>query len=545
MTSAQEAQIYTVSKPKSELLLKAINILVFAGDDLENNFGEISDFISKKSQIQTSEVYVVLLGDVKELPVDLVQSTFGDLARLDLPVEILFYDDGKGRPPKNLPPATIYHLAELRLVSIQSFDLEGNLKSYARAADGKLEILFLFPGAMFPVNMGAHRRALNMLAALVEHGFNVTIAYTGASARIRQEAAPFLRLLAKQIEPFSNKQNPLLKVVVEAKKALRMFVNRLRGIRSISAESFIDRARLRNNKHLRKALAQLDANNFDAIFVNYAWMLPSVERKTIYRPLIICDTHDVQYFRTLSMKGDGKALTASIRRSKNREISLLRRADYVLAISERDGDLLRRDIPVEKVLVAPSSYRYCFMEVRKPRASSPMVFGFLGRDMPANVVALELVLNEWWPAISRYSPASKIVVAGSVCSAPGIRKIAFLNDSIELVGSVRTVTGFFEGIDVLLSPVLVAGGMNFKNAEAIVAGVTLITNRLGAEAIGDGDLHIANSAQDVIELLKNIELDPEAELQHRARSQDVLMRKFTPNPAVEMLAALISQRKST
>lgn len=511
MSPTKTVNIYVSSEPKSDQLLKSIAILVFDAVDLENRTSEINEFIRRKSQIQTARIFVAVLGTTQKLPADLIETSVSELARLDLGVDVLVYDDGVS-PLKSLPTSFIYHLAELRLVSASSFDLEGNTRPYARDAGGSHNALFLFPGTIYPVNMGAHRRALNMLAALVDHGFNITIVYTGPGRKKRLEAAPFLSLLATGLEPFSNKQNPTVRMTVRTRKALNNLACKLRGRKPDAAESFFDRARLRNNKHLKRALSKLDVNRFDALIVNYAWMLPGVLSQKIDGPLVICDTHDVQYFRALSMKGDGTASTASMRRSKTMELALLNRADYVLAISERDGDLLRADLPAEKVLTAPSSYRYCFLEAKKPRPSRPMVFGFLGHNMPANVVALELVLNEWWPVISKYSPASRIVVAGSVCSAPSIRKIAFLNETIELAGYVKTVVGFFEGIDVLLSPVLVAGGMNFKNAEAIVAGVSLITNPLGAEALGDDNLHVADSPRDVIEHLKEIELEPEAEL---------------------------------
>jgi len=219
--------------------------------------------------------------------------------------------------------------------------------------------------------------------------------------------------------------------------------------------------------------------------------------------------------------------------------------DYVLAISERDADQLRQVVPEEKVLLAPSSFAYCFEPVRARPIYAPLRFGFIGHRMPANVSALATVLDEWWPRIREFSPESRLHIAGSVCDDPYCRERTFLDDSVVLLGFVPGLPSFYRGIDVLLSPVTVSGGVNFKNVEAIAAGVSVLTNRRGAEALRPTrPSALAETPDEVVALLEAMECDPEGTIEDRRRMQKEVLTFFRPDEAFDTIRASIEAART-
>ncbi|NKN35687.1 glycosyltransferase family 4 protein [Agrobacterium sp. a22-2] len=538
MSESEGYQVFSVLDANEINTFKKVAILVFRAADLERNARQASDFLREKQAMTGLRLIVIVLGHVTAALDGMVELPAATLADYDVPTELLVYQGDGKKPDEGLPTGLLFSIIECDLRSVSQFNFEGDVWPYQRAKKEGKTILFLFPGSIFPVSMGSHRRAIGMLAALVDHGLDVTVMFTGPTYAKRLVAAQALSLFAVDSTNFSNGQDKWRRIVLEIKKSIARLMVKLSSQKTPVAESFVDRAFIRNSGALRRCIERLGLERFDGIYVNYAWMLPAVLAAKPKGKLLVCDTHDVQFFRALSLveHGGGSAQSLSLDSSKKEELRLLGASDFVLAISERDAALLKSELPPEKVLVGPSSYRYCYMGVRRRPELRPFTFGFLGHNMPANVIALEHVLKEWWPTVSRLSPASKFIVAGSVCSAPSIRKLAFLNDTVELAGFVKTLAGYFGKIDVLLSPVFVAGGMNFKNAEAIVAGVSLITNRQGAETLGDvGDLHVADNEQELVECLRSIELNADEEYDRRNASQKKLMQTFAPDHAVQAI----------
>ena len=263
---------------------------------------------------------------------------------------------------------------------------------------------------------------------------------------------------------------------------------------------------------------------------------------------LICDSHDVQYQRTATVLEEQKGSARewrSLKRQRRAEIGYLKKADLVLAISERDAEMLKGDLGPKKVLTAPSGFRYSFRPVRCSPVGRPLRFGFFGNNMEANELALQHALDHWWGKVAAYSPESRLYVAGSVCSANSIKSRVFLNESVELLGFVKSISDFFEKIDVLLSPVIVSGGLNFKNAEAVAAGVQLFTNALGAETLQPLiGLSVVDDGDDLVAQLIDMERRPATYLDQRQRLQECLLSTFAPDPALREISEGLKRVRS-
>lgn len=486
---------------------------------------------------------VVLIGEHRGAPESMEAAEATALPEGAFPVDVYVLAGDIDSDDPGLPSALILALGELSLRKVSAVTLDGVERPYRRTGSGGPKLLYLFPGSIHPVTMGAHRRAATMLVSLLRHGFTIEVLYTGPNAKARRAASAFLSLVAVQATPFSNRRDRLATAFVALRKWLRMLSARLGGNSGAAVETFIERARLRNNKSLRTKLNHIGIDRFDVVMINYAWMAPAVLATRPQQPMLICDTHDVQYYRDASQPEPVRAFLFPTEKEKRVEIELLRRMDKVLAISQRDAELLSNDLGADRVCAAPPSFAYCYRPVRTASPNVPLRFGFIGHRMKANVDALAIVLDDWWPAIRRWSPESTLHVAGSVCADTEFRRRSFLDSSVRALGFVDSIVDFYAMIDVALSPVVVAGGMNFKNAEALTAGVAVITNRLGAETLQPLRLSsIAESADDVIAVLRRMETDPEGDRVMRAALQAEALRAFCTDDAMTEIVRSLGGR---
>ena len=548
-----EATDYRVFRPRragpaSVRTVRRLRIFVFRAEILKRWQAAIDAFLERLVGRGGVAVRVVVLGDAAPPPSCDEKAGVGGLYDTAAPTEIHVHRSQTGGTDPGLPAALLLQLADLDLHGAFCFTLTGESWPYVRRPNGGARLLFLFPGTIYPVSMGAHRRAVTMLAAFAERGIDVVALHTGPNRRASERARPLLRLFATDVVAYDNRRNWWANTRVRAYRRLYDVARLVARQRRSLPETFRERAPLRRNTALRRALRDLDPDSFEGILVNYAWMADAVLEAATTRPLLVCDTHDVQYYRAQS----GQEWSWLDRRffppgaDRRAEMERLARMDYVLCISERDAEHLRDALGADKALTAVSSFAYCYEPIRRRPAYAPLRFGFIGHRMPANARALALVLDAWWPRVRRHSPESELHIAGSICDDPDCRERVFLDDSVRPLGFVANLRGFFRDIDVLLSPVEVAGGINYKNVEALAAGVTVVTNSLGAEALRPLRLtHVVDQPDRLLEALEAIELDPDGEAAERERLQREVFALFHPDAAVGRVAEALASRPAS
>lgn len=188
--------------------------------------------------------------------------------------------------------------------------------------------------------------------------------------------------------------------------------------------------------------------------------------------LTVLDSHDIMSSRSVSFLTFG--MEPSIGFPCEVEAALLRRFDFVLAISESDRDWLRRFVPRQAVVLLP------FLPVDEaglpePRGRGPTdLLLFAGSNAPANAAALRWFSDYAWPYLR---DEMRLAVFGGVgASAPD-------DPHVEVRGVVESVDEIYEDYAVVLNPVFVGGGLKIKSLEAIAAGLPLVASREGLRGL--------------------------------------------------------------
>jgi len=133
-----------------------------------------------------------------------------------------------------------------------------------------------------------------------------------------------------------------------------------------------------------------------------------------------------------------------------------------------------------------------------------------GMTWPANRTCALYLIKNIFPLIQSHYPSAKLRIAGG----PIIGELASVDNinGVEICGFVENIRDWLAECDVYVMPMLEGSGIKTKLTEAMAAGLTVVTNSLGAEAlpeearqgviITDGEENIANA---VVYLLNNPE----------------------------------------
>lgn len=368
------------------------------------------------------------------------------------------------------------------------------------------ETILVFPGPVLPLNMGSHQRAFNMLCALAYSGCYVDVIITGnklsRSARLLQTVCP-------NVYTYKNNKRKMPKYL-RFRRYLEKIWREKQGVRGSVPETFCDRLSNKATFSLQKTLSRLVVENktYKNLIVSYAWMAKCTQiipKERLADLKLICDTHDVQYIRNKSADKYQLRFMPFSSFDKWVEKETLRKFDKILAISDSDCSELSKEFGGD-VLKAGSAFEY--MAPVQADFKSGFNFGFIGGGMQANVIALEYILDKWWPLVRNYSPSSKLYIAGTVGKADEIIERTAFDESVVTLGFVDDVLDFYKRIHISLNPVLVQGGLNFKSVEAVMAGKLLITNELGAECLGASNIAtVCSGGNALINELQIIEAD--------------------------------------
>jgi len=390
----------------------------------------------------------------------------------------------------------------------------------------------VFPGPIIPLSLGSHQRAFNLLSYLNKQHIYTDILITGNQKEF-ERYKKILKAIAPNVYTYKN-TNRKFPLKTRLRKKSEIIFRKLLGYKDKTQDLFSERDFKKPTVSCRITLARLvNENKYKNIIINYAWLIKSLNNiKNFNNIKLICDTHDVQFIRNETQNKKTRRFFVNEDREKELEIRNLKKMDKIIAISDADYLYFQSTEVKDKVILGPTGFDYSFLTVKKRNPKVALSFGFIGTGMLANIESLKYILKNWWRDIKIFSPNSKFYIAGSICNQEEIIDAVFLDNSIELLGFVPSTKEFYRSVDVLLNPVIIAGGLNFKNIEPLIAGKHLITNELGAKSLKNiNGLSIFNSSDSIIKFLTIIELDIEYDFQLRRKLQKAAQSVFSEKKA--------------
>jgi hypothetical protein len=399
------------------------------------------------------------------------------------------------------------------------------------APTGQDRVLLIFPGSVFPINLGSHQRVFNIIYNLRKNHIFVDLLITLPKNADIEKYKLALRGFCSNVYFYKNKTKKYTKFTL-LKRAIDKYVLKLLSKKSILPDLFSERCFSKPTESCKRWVNSLYlANRYKNIIVSYAWMLPSIEyiKVDIDNFKLFCDTHDAQFIRNTYIADKKQRFFYLSKQEKKLEVKLLNSCDVVVAISESDKEYFKAELSNKvKVIKSSPGFEYALMPIRQRPPGRAINFGFIGGKMSANVDSLHFILDNWWPVIKKYSPNSRLYIAGSVSNDSTLLPKIFYDEAIVKMGFVKNIDDFYKNIDVALNPVIIQGGLNFKSVEAVFAGKHLFTNQLGQACLGKTFISfIINNENDIMMFFQTFEFDLKADKERRIFAQNQAKKFFS------------------
>ena len=193
------------------------------------------------------------------------------------------------------------------------------------------------------------------------------------------------------------------------------------------------------------------------------------------------------------------------------EIESIKKFDLTMTCSDRDADILKKDVPDASCVTIPWA-------VRKPekywlpgdREVRNLVFvGSMAWE--PNRDAVLWFAKEIFPMVRKCPVRTKLLIAGSGM----VKEIAGLDNQEDIIvkGFVPDISETLLEADVFIAPVRFGSGVNVKVLEAMAYGLPVITTPKGAEGIKAKDLvhfMVAETREEFALAVQHLLQNPEA-----------------------------------
>lgn len=163
--------------------------------------------------------------------------------------------------------------------------------------------------------------------------------------------------------------------------------------------------------------------------------------------------------------------------TREEERAYLLRGDVIVAIQDREAEMLRQLVPERDVITVGIDYGVA--EPFRPDGIPPNVITIVGSDNPKNVHGLRSFLSDCWPQIKSAYPSALLNIVGRVGA------LCKVDDSaVNYFPAVNNLTEIYKLSRVIINPCVAGTGLKIKSVEALAHARPLVAWPRGVEGLG-------------------------------------------------------------
>jgi len=187
--------------------------------------------------------------------------------------------------------------------------------------------------------------------------------------------------------------------------------------------------------------------------------------------------------------------TLEAARMSRYERQTLARFQHIIAVSENDREQMLKMCPSASITVNPTGVDTQKFPVAPASSATPPRIVFTGSmDWEPNIDAVEFFCAQIWPRILADFPDAVFQIVGRNPFAK-VQRLA--SKSVQVTGTVPSVTDYLRDATVVIVPLRIGGGTRLKIYEAMAMGKALVSTTIGAEGLtfqNGRDLMLADDA---------------------------------------------------
>jgi glycosyltransferase involved in cell wall biosynthesis len=259
----------------------------------------------------------------------------------------------------------------------------------------------------------------------------------------------------------------------------------------------------------------LQKNKFDVILLESLFTTPYLNTIRAHcKSKVILRSHNLEHiiWERLAKETSNPAKKVYLKLLSNQlksyEIAVLKNIDGVAAISKDDELKYNNFDNAPKSITIPFGINLKNYNYESINKESKLTFFHLGAmDWKPNLEAVGWLLKDVWPKIVEKIPNAELHLAGKNMPKWLIDK---KDKNVFNHGNVESAKEFMKKYDVMIVPILSAGGIRVKIIEGMALGKTIVSTKMGAEGLNynnNQNILIANNPEEFtnvsIELSKN------------------------------------------
>lgn len=273
--------------------------------------------------------------------------------------------------------------------------------------------------------------------------------------------------------------------------------------------------RFDNHLFRTRLIEILQESTFDIIHLESIFCAPYLPViRQFSKAKIVLRAHNIEFEiweqlasqETNVLKSKYLQLLAS--RLKTFEISVFRKVDAIIPITQQDADTITQLGVSTEVLVVPIGIRLEAIAIQPLHTNALKMYHVGAMDWQPNKEGIAWFINEIWPKISTELPTVRCWLAGRNMPDFLLQKS---EERLIISGEISSVSAFIADKNIAVVPLLSGSGMRVKIVEALAFGKVVITTSLGATGIpykNGENILIANTPQEFVQQLKTLQGNP-------------------------------------
>ena len=212
------------------------------------------------------------------------------------------------------------------------------------------------------------------------------------------------------------------------------------------------------------------------------------------------DVHFLRYKRSLLLNPFKISDYKRYFKYKKIETKLIKKASIVVAISEKEKELISKYVSPEKVITISNIHYPKVSKTEIPTFNQRKNILFIGSKHTPNIDAIYFLYNEIMPKVWKINKEIKVQIIGDVVEE--IKGIS--NPLFEFLGYVPNVESYFLNSKLMVAPLRYGAGVKGKIGQAFEYYLPVITTDIGAEGMNLTDNHHAIITNDSTEFANKI-----------------------------------------
>jgi glycosyltransferase involved in cell wall biosynthesis len=328
---------------------------------------------------------------------------------------------------------------------------------------------------------------------------------------------------------------------------------RLLQVGSLLSVNSWEHAQYRRAAFQRALDRHLARNEYDIITCEFSFMatyrfaLRSAERGGARRTKLVVDEHNIEY-DILKRTADASGLVRKVfhavnwRKLEREEKKVWTHFDGCTLTSERDAQIVRREVPALPTRVIPNGVDVDLFRPRPDEQVVPKTLLFFGAiNYYPNTDGALFFVREVFPRLRAEHPDVRLRIVGHM---PPSLVPELTRDGVDVVGFVDDVLAEIGRAAVVVVPLRIGGGTRLKIVEAMSMAKPIVSTRLGAEGIEvehDREILLADTPAELCRQIGRVLDDPVFAKRLGVRARRTAEEKYGWARAAENLAGFYEE----